>query len=138
MSLLNALARLVRGKRKAVARRAEKLRLYSMRRIDDKTIFKIEKRQDFFVKFRMLLKNIGFKEASYWHYDPSKLVEGNISHLVNFCDEFNNRNYDMDIIFTLDRVLVILRSSAANRMRFVEELMKFCEWDNPGPVLRRS
>ena len=115
-----------------------KLKLYSMRRIDDKTIFKVEKRQAFFKEFRVLLKNLGFREANYWHFDHANQTEGNIHHLNNFCDEFRNKNHDLDIIFTSERVIIILRSSAQNRMKFVEELMKFCEWESPGPLLRKS
>ena len=105
-----------------------KLRLYSMRKSNDKTIFKVEKRQIFFKYFRKLLGELGFKDVETWHYDPALNKEFPIGQLVNFCDTFKNKNCEIDIVFTQDREVIILKSSETIRKKFMEELMKFCEW----------
>ena len=108
---------------------SKKLGLYSIRKVGDKSIFKIEKRQDFFRKFRTLLESLGFSDVDTWHYDPSLNREFPIRKLTNFVDSFKNKSCDIDIIFTQDRAIVILKSSDATRGKFVDELLKFCEWN---------
>ena len=112
------------GKKK----KSEKLRVYSMRKIGDITVFKIEKRQDFFRKFRKLLNTFGFKEVDSWHYDPTIKREFPISKLKNFVDSFKNKNFNIIIIFTEDMEIIIVKSSENYRKKFLEEIMKFCEW----------
>jgi hypothetical protein len=99
-----------------------------MRKVDNKTIFKIEKRQDFYKKFRMLLGSMGFPGVETWHYDPAFNREFPIGKLVNFVDTFKNKSCEIDLVFTQDRILIILRSSEAVRKKFLDELTKFCEW----------
>lgn len=108
-----------------------RLKLYSMRKVEDKSIFKIEKRQIFLAYFRELLKNIGFSDVSTWHYDPGLNREFPIQKLTNFCDTFRSKSHEIDIIFTQNKVVAIVKSSDGERRKFVEELMKFCEWQEP-------
>jgi len=115
------------GKR-PIKRASAKLRLYSMRKVDSKTIFKIEKRQSFFEHFRVLLDEMGFNDVKTWHYDPALNREFPMGKLVNFCDTFKGKNSEIDLIFTQDRIIIVLRASDSVRRKFVEELLKFCEW----------
>jgi len=119
-----------------------KLKLYSMRKVDDKSIFKIEKRQSFMRHFRALLKNLDFSDVETWHHDPTLNKEFPVARLVNFCDTFKNKSFEIEIVFTHDREVVIVKSSDANRRKFVEELMKFCEWNEPKrriqPLVRQN
>ena len=114
------------GKRKEPI--SKNLRMYSTRKMDNKTIFKIEKRQDFYKKFRVLLINMGFPDVETWHYDPSFNREFPIHKLVNFVDTFKNKNTEIDLVFTRDRIIIVLRSTEALRKKFIDELMNFCEW----------
>ena len=115
------------GKKKKIER-SGKLRLYSMRKVGDRTIFKIEKRQSFYDEFRHILVDLGFKDVDTWHYDPVLNREFPIRKLNNFVDTFKGKGCEVDVIFTQDRVLVILKSSDVVRRKVVEKLMNFCEW----------
>ncbi len=128
---MSMLSRLFGKKRQSKKDFYCRLRLYSMRKVGDKSIFKIEKRQIFYSYFRELLKNMGFGDVDTWHYDPSFNREFPIAKLVNFCDNFKSKSCEIDIVFTQDRAVVILKSSDSIRKQFVEELMKFCEWTEP-------
>ena len=114
--------------RKPQKKKSTKLRLYSMRKVDDRSIFKIEKRQSFFEYFRVLLDEMGFKDVGTWHYDPALNREFPIKKLNNFVDTFKGKGCEIEVVFTNDRIILILKSSDAIRRKFVEELMKFCEW----------
>ena len=104
------------------------LKLFSMRKVGDKSIFKVEKNQTFLKHFKVLLGNIGFEDIGSWHYDPALNREFPVSKLVNFCDTFKSKAYEIDVIFTQDREVIIVKTSEAGRTKFVEELMKFCSW----------
>lgn len=114
--------------KKPQKRNSAKHRLYSMRKVDSRTIFKIEKRQSFLEYFRVLLGEMGFRDVESWHYDSTLNREFPVRKLVNFCDTFKGKNSEMDVVFTQDRIIIILRASDSVRRKFVEELLKFCEW----------
>jgi len=105
-----------------------KLRLYSMRKVDDQSIFKIEKRQSFYRHFRQVLEGMGFSDMETWHYDPTFNREFPIKKLNNFVDTFKGKGCEIDVVFTNDRVIIILKSPDATRRKFVEQLLTFCEW----------
>lgn len=123
MSMISWLFR--RGPKK---RMSSKLRLYSVRKVGDKSIFKIEKRQSFYKSFRGVLKNLGFSDTDSWHYDPAFNREFPIRKLNNFVDTFRSKGCEIDVVFTNDRIIILLKSSDSTRTKFVDELMKFCEW----------
>ena len=60
---MSMLSRLFGKKRQSKKDFYCRLRLYSMRKVGDKSIFKIEKRQIFYSYFRELLKNMGFGDV---------------------------------------------------------------------------
>lgn len=107
---------------------SDKLKLYSVRKVDTLEIFKIEKRQIFYKKFRQLLDRLGIKDTESWHYDPTFNREFPINKLNNFVDIFKGKNFEVDLIFTKDRVIILLRGSDLIRKNFIDELMSFCEW----------
>jgi hypothetical protein len=115
-------------------RQQGKMKLYSMRRVNDKSIFKLEKKQVFYRNFREILKNLGFEDVETWHYNPSYDQEFPIYKLNNFVDTFKSKNCDVDVIFTQDRIIVILRGPDAIRAKFVDGLMTFCEWFESKPL----
>ena len=115
------------GKKKT-GEESGKLKLYSLRKVENKSIFKIEKRQSFLRHFRGLMNGLGFGEMETWHYDPALNREFPLLKLNNFVDTFKNKNYEIDVIFTNDRVILMAQCSDANRIKFIEGLMRFCEW----------
>ncbi|MBU2522752.1 MAG: hypothetical protein KKE23_00480 [Nanoarchaeota archaeon] len=114
--------------RKSKKQISSKLRLYSVRKVNDKSIFKIEKRQSFYKQFREVLKTLGFSDIDSWHYDPAFNKEFPIKKLNNFVDTFKGKVCEIDVVFTNNQIIILLRSSDAVRKRFVDQIMTFCEW----------
>jgi len=108
----------------------KKLKLYATGNEEERSYFKIEKKQTFLEKFRQLLKNLGCEnfDVDYWMKDSERNKDEKISKTFDYCNNFKTKNCDIDIVFGKNRIIILVRTSPKNRQKFIKELMKFCEW----------
>ena len=85
---------------------------------DERSYFIIEKENLFKASFNEILDKLNL-------YPPIYDEQGSIEELENELDHFKNDNFDIDIIYTKDRIIIIVRAEQKNLERFKSLLLAY-------------
>jgi hypothetical protein len=110
----------------------KKLKIFGISNREKHSYFLLEKKQAFVSLFRKFLENLGFEEMYVCHtlvtmYKDKHDVDVKLSKLSEYYEHVGNANYDIDL-FIGKRIHLIINTAQKNRPKFVDELMKFCEF----------
>lgn len=82
-----------------------------------RSFFIFEKNESFFSLFPLFLTGCGFKEIGvYEQYQEDK---PNLNDLNNRIENFKNENYDIDVIYTQNRIILLVRTDPSNRKNLI-------------------
>ena len=73
-----------------------------------RSYFILEKDDSFFSLFPKFLLGCGFKELD--EYDNLEEEKKDISDYTNRVENYKNAEYDIDVVFTQDRIVLIVRT----------------------------
>jgi hypothetical protein len=82
-----------------------------------RSFFIFEKNESFFSLFPLFLSGCGFKKIGvYESYQDDK---PSLNKLNNRVENFKNENYDIDVIYTQDRIILLVRTDSSNREKLI-------------------
>jgi len=97
-----------------------KLRLVGSGNKGERNFFILTKEKSFFSLFPLFLINCGFKNIGV--YEDYQEEEPNIDIFSNKIEHFQNENYDIDLIYTSNRVILIVRTAETNRNKLIKAI----------------
>ncbi|MFH0752339.1 MAG: hypothetical protein V1914_01950 [archaeon] len=100
----------------------EKLRLYGSGNEGRRNYYILGKEQKFLSLFPMFLLNCGIQEIGIfedYQEDAPKIKDMN-----NTLEHFENQDYDIDVVYTSDKVILIVRTASENREKLVAAIEK--------------
>lgn len=102
----------------------EKLKLLGTGNDGRRSYYILSKEQQFFSFFPMFMLNCGFKDIGIFE----DYQEGtNINDFNNTTEHIQNKDYDIDIIYTADRIILIVRTDPKNREKIVSAVERIAE-----------
>lgn len=104
----------------------KKLKLVGSGNEGERSFFILTKGQSFFSLFPIFLIGCGFKDLGIYEY--IKENKENISTFHNKVEYFRNENYEIDLIYTNDRIILIVRTDINNRKNLIEGIKKIAEF----------
>lgn len=102
----------------------EKLKLFARGNEKDRNFFIIEKNQTFFSLFPKFLLNCGFRNNIY--LDEYQDNAPRIDDFIDMQENFKNENYDIDLIYGKDKIILIIRTSVNLRDKLTEGIQSIC------------
>ena len=100
----------------------KKLRLVGTGNNDKRSFYIFEKNNSFFSLFSIFLISLGFKDIKdYEYYNDDKI---DINKLKNYIENFKNELYDLDVIYTQDKIIIIVRTDEGNRNKLLNSINK--------------
>jgi hypothetical protein len=111
----------------------KKLKLFATSNFEDRDEFRIEKDQRALGCIKKFLESLEL-DTSYTFITEDKDAhekEIRISKLTDFCQNFKNKDYNIDVFFGKDRIILVVRTAIRNRQKIVKEILKWCEWAKP-------
>src|SRR3989344_3561556 len=100
----------------------KKLRLVGTGNNDKRSFYIFEKNNSFFSLFSIFLISLGFKDIKdYEYYNDDKT---DINKLKNYIENFKNELYDLDVIYTQDKIIIIVRTDEGNRNKLLNSINK--------------
>ena len=103
----------------------KKLKLSGAGNSDRRSFYMIEKKQDFFSFFANFLINCGFNGNLYvdeYQEDPPK-----IEKFIDFQEHFKNKDYDIDVIFGKEKIILIIRANKKNLEHVKSGIENMCD-----------
>jgi len=98
----------------------KKLKLIGTGNEDGRNFFVLSKEDSFFALFPMFLLNCEFKKIGIFEdYQEDK---PDLNALTNTLQHFKNENYDIDIVYTQDKIILIVRTAIENRKKLVSAI----------------
>ena len=91
-----------------------------------RSLFVLSKEPSFFPRFALLLIGLGFNNLDVYEDYAEKLP--NIKKFNNYVDNLKNEDYDIDLIITSDRIILIVRTAPKNRARLVASLKRIVKY----------
>ena len=85
---------------------------------DKRSYFIIKKENLFMKSFNEILEKLNL-------YPPIYDEQGLIEKLENQLDHFKNDNFDLDVIYTKDRIIVVVRAEQKDLERFKSLLLAY-------------
>lgn len=104
----------------------KKLRLVSSGTDDNRVYFIIEKSNLFFELFPLFLISCGFRNIGV--FDDYLIVKPDIYRICNKIDRFISSEEDIDLIYTIDKIVVIVRTSEDKREIIVDKFRRIAEF----------
>jgi hypothetical protein len=95
----------------------------------NRNFYIFQKESSFIYLFPVFLKSLGFKNTGvYEDYKEDKKNKPDIKTMNNFVEHFKNEKYDIDLIYTLDKIILIIRGSSTNRENLVSAIKKISDY----------
>ena len=110
----------------------KKLKLFGLRKDEERTEFIIEKNQKFIPSIQNLIKKIT-GEADWQLFvgtdeKTGGCIDEKIEDWTDRCKHRKYRDYELDIFVGKNRIVLVVRSSAKNQKKIVKTLFEFCKW----------
>lgn len=103
----------------------KKLILSGVGNSEGRSFYVIEKKQDFFSSFAKFLINCGFNENLY--VDEYQEDSPKIKDFVDFQENFKNKDYDIDLIFGKEKIILIIRADENNLENIKKGIKNMCD-----------
>ena len=108
----------------------KKLKLYSIKKDEERAEFIIEKSQEFIPLIQKLVKELT-KEFDWQLFvetdeKTGKSIDEKIEDWTDKCKHRKYKKLELDIFVGKNRIVLVVRTSL--QKRFVDKLMKFCQW----------
>ena len=100
----------------------KKIKLYGAGNSGDRSFFILEKNKLFAPWFSMFLVGCGFRNIECYEADITGIIQKD-----NVVQHFKNKAYDIDLVFTSDRIILIVRTSQENYSNLVSAIQKIAE-----------
>lgn len=102
----------------------EKLKLFGTGNEGRRSYYILSKEQQFFSLFPMFLLNCGFKDLGIFE----DYQEGtNIKDFNNTTEHLQNKDYDIDIVYTADRIILTVRTNPENREKLISAIERIAK-----------
>lgn len=106
----------------------KKLKLIGSGNENERNFFILNKEDSFFSLFPIFLISIGFRNiGNFESYQDDK---PDLASFKNKIDHFKNNDYDIDIIYTEDRIILIIRTDMYNRDKLIANINKLVNYKN--------
>ena len=103
----------------------ERLKLMGSGNEEERNFFVLSKGNSFLSLFPIFLIGCGFKSIGmYENYQNDK---PNINNFKNKIEHFQNQTYDIDLVYTSDRIILIVRTDLKNRQELLKGIKKLVE-----------
>lgn len=96
---------------------SKKLKLLGSGNQDGRSFFIFNKEASFFPRFSLFLIGCGFKDLGI--YEDYAEEKQEIKEFNNYIDNLKNEEYDIDLIITVDRIILIVRHDIESRNKLV-------------------
>lgn len=103
-----------------------KLKLIGSGNEENRNFFILNKEDSFFSLFPIFLIGCGIKNIGI--YEDYQEEKPNINQFTNKIENFRNEKYDIDIIYTNDRIILIVRTEISNRDKLLSGIKKMVEF----------
>lgn len=103
-----------------------KLKLIGSGNEEKRNFFILSKDDSFFSLFPIFLIGCGIKDIGI--YEDYQEDKPNIALFNNKVENFRNEDYDIDIIFTQDRIILIVRTDISNKEKLLFGIKKIAEF----------
>ncbi len=114
------------NKDKTVFEVVAKLKLIGSGNEDNRHFFILSKEDSFFSLFPLFLIGCGIKNISV--YEDYQEDKPKISSFNNIIENFKNEEYDIDVIYTHNRIVLIVRTDRSNRDKLLVGIKKISEF----------
>ncbi len=101
--------------------------IYGLSNKGKRNAYIIEKNSSFIPLFANFLLNCGFKNNQYIEYSEDKSIK--IDEWIDTQDNFKNEDYDIDIIFGKERIILIIRTVEENLDRVRKGINNMCDFN---------
>ncbi|MEW5896336.1 MAG: hypothetical protein AB1668_01470 [Nanoarchaeota archaeon] len=105
----------------------KQLKLFGSGNEDRRNFFVLSKEYSFFSLFPLFLVNCGFKNIGI--YEDYQEEKPDINTFNNRIEHFQNQTYDIDLIYTRNRILLIVRTDPSNQKRLLKGIQKIAKID---------
>ncbi len=100
----------------------EKLKIVGAGNKKRRNFFVFEKSDAIFSIFPMFLISLGFKDIGIYEDYQESLPK--IEDMGNSIENFSNEEYDIDLIYTSNRIIFIIRTDEGNREKLIPAIKK--------------
>lgn len=94
-----------------------KLKLIGSVNEGKRNVFILSKEKKFISLFPLFLINCGFKDIGI--YEDYQEEEPDMNNLTDKIQHFQNEEYDIDLVYTLNRIILIIRTEVNNREKLI-------------------
>ena len=94
-----------------------KMKLVGSGNSDGRFFYIFDKNMNFFSLFPKFLLGCGFKDLGVYEDYQEKVP--NINKIENRIENFKNSEYDIDVIYTQDKIMLIIRTEEKNRNNLI-------------------
>lgn len=105
----------------------KKLKLIGSGNKDKRNFFVLSKEESFFSLFPLFLINCGFKNIGI--YEDYQEEKPDLNNFNNKIEHFQNENYDIDLIYTTNRIIIIIRTNFSNREKLLQGIKNLANID---------
>ncbi|GEM_PF-1760891 len=102
-----------------------KLRLIGSGNEGRRNFFILSKEESFFSVFPLFLIGCDIKRIGI--YEAYQEDRPDISKFENKIEHFSNNEYDIDVIYTNNRIILIVRTDSTNRNKLLNGIKKIAE-----------
>ena len=99
-----------------------KLRLVGSGSKEGRFFFVLEKAESFISLFPRFLLGCGFRNLGVYEDYQEEMPD--INRFINKVEHFKNSAYDVDVIYTQDKIVLIIRTSEANKEQLINGIEK--------------
>jgi hypothetical protein len=113
-------------KRNQYSMMTKKLKLLGSGNESRRSFFILSKEDSFFSLFPLFLIGCGFKNIGV--YEDYQQEKPNINSFLNKIEHFKNEEYEIDLIYTIDRIILIIRTDECNRDKLISGIKRIAEF----------
>jgi hypothetical protein len=103
----------------------KKLKLTGSGNKEGRSFFIMEKKKEFFPLFSNFLINCGIQDPNF--VDEYSENAPNINNFIDRVYHFQNEKYDLDLILTEGKIILIVRTNKSNLVTLRKGIEKICE-----------
>jgi hypothetical protein len=103
----------------------KKMKLIGSGNEGERSFFILSKDYSFFSSFPLFLMGCGFNDIGI--YEDYQEDKQDIKKFNNKIEHFQNEEYDIDLIYTSDRIILIVRTDKSNREKLLIGIKKIAE-----------
>jgi len=104
----------------------KKLRLIGSGNDKKRNFFILNKEKSFFSLFPLFLISCGFKNIK--EYEDYQEEKPDIDEFTNRVEHFKNQEYDIDLIYTQNRIILIIRTEEKNRDNLISGIKRIADF----------